>query len=149
MVESIVWFQKQQERQRRNNDLIYGMKESQSYVLIFCNHIYNVSEFPCNSKMQLLPTSSSFKQQTLKTSFYELLDMVFYSEAICSERQCSLKTSHQFSPMNAFHRILLKQKLWNWKRFRNWLQITAMAEQLYILILALSSSEKARLNISF
>lgn len=58
----------------------------------------------------LLPVSSD---KHSKQSFYDLLNIVFYNEAICSERQCPLKTSHQFSPMNAFHRILLKQKLWN------------------------------------
>lgn len=46
--------------------------ETQSYVLLLCNHIYNISEiseFPCNSKIQLLHTDSSFKWQTLKTNF--------------------------------------------------------------------------------
>lgn len=58
----------------------------------------------------LLPVSSG---KHSKQTFYDLLDNAFYNDTICSERQCPLKTSHQFSPMNAFHRIFLKQKLWN------------------------------------
>lgn len=79
------------------------------FVIIFTMFLSSLVIQKCS--FFLLPPVLSSKHS--KQSFYDLLDMVFYSEAICSERQCSLKTSHQFSPMNAFHRILLKQKLWN------------------------------------
>lgn len=132
-----------------NNDSTYGTKEGQSYVLIFCNHIYNISEFPCNSKIQLcllLPVSSG---KHSKQTFNDLLNIVFYNEAICGERQCPLKTSHQFSPVNAFHRILLKQNYGTEKDLEIECKSLLGQEQSYMLILALSSSEKARLNISF